>query len=111
MLCASSMQVLSGGDVARLVADPPGDQHALAVLEDDTRVDTLLSDHCLRRLQSNQEEDQRVHTSVSRVGGTTAQLQWNLLKKDVPTLGAAILSFVERLSRTFQSITPSCLPQ
>lgn len=58
------LQVVSGGDVARPVADPPGDQCVLCVLEDGTGVDSLLSDHCLRGLQSHQEEDQCIHTTV-----------------------------------------------
>lgn len=75
------LQVVPSRDIARIVGDPAGGQCALGVLENDTRVDAILCHHCVCHLQSHQEEDQRVHTSVRRVLSTVlwhALVQRNL---------------------------------
>lgn len=58
------VQVVSDCDVARFVVDPIGYQCAPDLLENGSGVDPVLCDHCFCRLQSHQEEDQRVHSSV-----------------------------------------------
>lgn len=58
------LQVVPSRDTARTVGVPVGGQCALSVLENGAGVDAVLCHHCVCHLQSNQEEDQCVHTSV-----------------------------------------------